>query len=162
MMRSALGWLDFELCEDTHLPSLNLAKEFLFISPASKSEFIYKWASLLKCVALNMRFKLIHSIQSEVGITWLRFFVLFFLNFFCFHFKFCSYVRMCFVCMHVCVLCMCKMHGDQKRALDFLRVNLQVVVSPHEGVGNWTLVLWKSSICSLTTEPSLQSPWGLY
>jgi hypothetical protein len=47
------------------------------------------------------------------------------------------YVRWCFACMNICV----------KRS-DWLKLELQTVVSCHLGARNWTLVLWKSSQCS--------------
>ena len=38
-------------------------------------------------------------------------------------------------------------HGDQKRMLDALELDLHMVVSHHVGAGNWTQVLWKNSKC---------------
>ena len=50
---------------------------------------------------------------------------------------------MCFVCMHICVphVCLCATHmagslGGQKRALDPLELELQMVVSSQVGAGN--------------------------
>ena len=47
--------------------------------------------------------------------------------------------------------------GGQKRALDPWEMGLPVVVSLHMGAMSQTWVLWKSSQCSLTAEPSQQS-----
>ena len=37
--------------------------------------------------------------------------------------------------------------GDQKKALDFLELELQTVATCHGAAGNQTWVLWKSSQC---------------
>jgi hypothetical protein len=50
------------------------------------------------------------------------------------------------VCL--CVTCMTGAHEGQKRVLDPLEQNLQIVVSHHVTAGNWTCVLCKSNKCS--------------
>jgi hypothetical protein len=51
-----------------------------------------------------------------------------------------------FVCMHVCgAMCMPCAHGGQKRALDFLELDLQMIVSCHVDAKNQTHVFWRSS-----------------
>lgn len=77
--------------------------------------------------------------------TWRR---LRFLSPFLFHFIFILYVWL--FCLPVCLwpTCMPDDQGGQKRYLDSLRLKLQAAVSPHEGTGNWTQVVWKINLCS--------------
>lgn len=52
------------------------------------------------------------------------------------------------VCFCVCsILSYAWYHRGQKRALDPLKLKLQMFVSHHVGTGNWTQVLVKSSQC---------------
>ena len=60
------------------------------------------------------------------------------------------FLCVCFVRISVCVC------GSQKRALDLLELELQMIVSYHVCAGYRTLVLWKSSQCSYLL--SLQPP----
>lgn len=58
-----------------------------------------------------------------------------------------------FMCISVlplcaCVYTMCSALGSQKRALEFLELEIQIVVKCFVGARNWTLVLWKNSKCS--------------
>lgn len=52
-------------------------------------------------------------------------------------------------CLHVClcITCMPEALGGQK-SIRSLGMELQLVVRYHVGVGNQTLVLWKSRECS--------------
>ena len=63
------------------------------------------------------------------------------------------------MCLFMCVCTMCCFNtyvhhvlpatcGGQKKALDPLELQLQMVVSLHVGSGNLTQVLWKNSQCS--------------
>lgn len=56
--------------------------------------------------------------------------------------------------MYVCVLCACRVQGNQKRKSDPLRGELQMVVSHRMSTGNQTQVFW---VCFLVAESSLQS-----
>lgn len=47
-------------------------------------------------------------------------------------------------------------HGGQKKASDSLGLDLQMFVSHCVGAENQTLVLWRSSQCSIPLKPSLQ------
>lgn len=62
------------------------------------------------------------------------------------------------VCLHVCfcVLLACSNHGDQKRALDPLELELAMVVSLLVGVGDGN-GSWKSRQVLLTTKLLLQA-----
>jgi hypothetical protein len=53
-------------------------------------------------------------------------------------------------CMDVCSLCVFSTHGGQKRALDSLGLEKQVLVSHTEDAANQTQtkIFWKSSKCS--------------
>lgn len=42
----------------------------------------------------------------------------------------------CFVCMFMYVPCACSTHGGQEKALDVLKLELQMFTSYHMGVGN--------------------------
>lgn len=50
--------------------------------------------------------------------------------------------------MYVCVACVCRAQGDQKKVLGPLELEFQEVVSFYAGAGNWTQILFKSSQCS--------------
>jgi hypothetical protein len=41
-----------------------------------------------------------------------------------------------FICLHVCAACVCSTYRGQKRALDPLELELQMVVSHHVCAGN--------------------------
>lgn len=56
--------------------------------------------------------------------------------------------RECFVCVCVCATFTHDAHRGQKRALDPLDLDLQMVVSHHVHAANLLWVLWKSSQCS--------------
>lgn len=58
--------------------------------------------------------------------------------------------------MHIEALCMPDTHRGQKRVLDFLELELGVVVDCRVGVGNQTRVLCKNNIVLLNTQPSFQ------
>lgn len=47
-------------------------------------------------------------------------------------------------------------HGDEKKALDLLEQKLKMGVSCHNGIRNWTQVLWKSNkyFSSLSLSPA--------
>jgi hypothetical protein len=45
------------------------------------------------------------------------------------------YVYLCFTCIHVCMSCVCIVLRGQKRALDCLGLEQQMVVSQHVDVG---------------------------
>ena len=62
------------------------------------------------------------------------FFLVFLLTIFGFFFFFCVYE--CFVCMCICVSCVCSAGGDQKRASHPPELELQMVVSRHVSAGN--------------------------
>lgn len=51
-------------------------------------------------------------------------------------------------CLHafMCTMCTPSIHGRQKRSPNPLELVLQTIVSCYVGAGNWTLVLWKSSV----------------
>ena len=67
-------------------------------------------------------------------------------------FLFCAYGSFC---LHdVCVPCAYSALRGQKRAMDPLELEFQVVLNCHVVAGNRTQVLWKGSL--LTTESSLQ------
>jgi len=51
-----------------------------------------------------------------------------------------------YVCLQI--KCVSGTLRDQKRVLDPLRLELQMVASPDMGAGNWTQVLWESSVPS--------------
>jgi hypothetical protein len=55
---------------------------------------------------------------------------------------------------HVCAPYVCNAHGDQKRTLDPLGLELQTVVKCHVDAGDQTKLLEKWPML-LTTEPSL-------
>lgn len=60
-----------------------------------------------------------------------------------------------------CMLCTTRVpdaHGDQKRALGALELELEIVVGHYVGAGNRIWVLWKSNVVLFTSEPSLSSP----
>lgn len=65
-------------------------------------------------------------------------------------------MSMC-VCLHVCmwILCMPVACGGQKGVWDTQQLELQMLMSLHEGAGDETQVLCESSQCSLTPEPCL-------
>ena len=69
---------------------------------------------------------------------------------FCFEgFLFLFYVCKCPSYIYVCILGVWSVHRGQKRALDSLKQELQIVVSWHEGAWNWTQVFWKISVLDL-------------
>lgn len=53
----------------------------------------------------------------------------------------------CFACMDICELCVCSAYRGQKKALNFLELEL-AVVSYHVGARNRTWVFWKGNKCS--------------
>lgn len=62
-----------------------------------------------------------------------------------------------FAFRYVCTPQSCSVCEGQKRVLDLLQLEVEMVVNQHVGGRNWTGVLWKSNKNTLTTEPSLQS-----
>lgn len=48
-----------------------------------------------------------------------------------------------FVCGILCAMCVLAAHGGQKRTLDLLKLELQIIVNCHMGAGNQTWVLCK-------------------
>ena len=55
-----------------------------------------------------------------------------------------------FVCMCTCALHVCSAWGGQKRALEFLQLELQEAVSPQVDARNCTQVLYWTNKCSVT------------
>ena len=77
---------------------------------------------------------------------------------FIFHLLFLFYVYECIACIDVSAPLL--YNRGQKRVLDPLELELQMVVSHHMVVGNQTQVLLKAQPVLLTAEPSLQlCPW---
>ena len=64
-----------------------------------------------------------------------------------------------FLHLYLCTMSMPGVCGSHKRVLNFLKLELLMVMNHHAGSGNQTQVIWSSSQCSQpTTEPSLQPP----
>ena len=66
------------------------------------------------------------------------------------------HVYECFVCILIYASYACNTCRGQERALVPLDLELKMVVSCCVGARNLAWILWKSSQCSLTTEPTFQ------
>jgi hypothetical protein len=60
-------------------------------------------------------------------------------------------VCVCVACLYVCASYVCLVSRLQKRVLDCLKLELQMVVSHHVGAGNWTPGLLQEQPALLTT-----------
>lgn len=52
--------------------------------------------------------------------------------------SFLFYVYGCFSCIYMCAPCKGLIYKGQKREMDLLGLELQLVMSCHEGASNWT------------------------
>lgn len=71
---------------------------------------------------------------------YLSHFILFYLLF---YFILCVWMFYLYLCL--CTACVCRTYRGQKKALDLLVLELQMVVSHPIGSGSWSYVLWKNN-----------------
>lgn len=104
--------------------------------------FLFFWENGVECFRLSLK-ELMLALNSLMwpGMT-LRPFKRYFWDF----------IVMCFwvfAWMYVCILYTFHVCRGRKRLSDPLGLESQMTVSRHVGAGNWTLVTWKSSQCSI-------------